>query len=818
MYSILAEHAHFDVRIDIDIINAPFIRNQSIDIDTISRMMQGMTKATSIPWLAVACAAIGLQWSPFVQKAFAQAADGSAQAPGVLEEIVVTARRETENLQKVPIAITAATADDIRERDIRSVTDLQRIVPSLTATGRLGQNEESLTLRGQRATGEFIGAGAGPAVVSYFAEVPSATTGPGLYLDLANVQVLKGPQGTLFGRNTTGGAVLYQPRRPEKELSGHAQAIGGDLGRLDVEGVLNVPLIDDVLLIRLAAQRQERDGLAVDVETGTEFNNRNNRSVRLGVQFTPHERVSNYLALQSVQFKENGPATVLFAANPAALPLYGLMGPMLLAQQQRGNRKVALGVRGHESRKTKLLVNRTELRLGGGLLLTNLFSYTREQGNRIGDLDGTVLPLVDSLGVTGFGDGANPDHSILTEELQLSGASPDGTVDWRVGGYLERLRTEGEQTFSQRLGLFLTTHQLDAPQSIDSEAVFGHVNVDLGALSEALQGVSLSAGYRHTRDAGSLGFDLLIYPGQLLEVDEIPPPKPGDLCFTGALYPDCFVEVDGSDSGRSWNLGLDRALSDNVLVYGSYRRGYKSGGFNPAVGIVFGTQVAEFAFGPEEVDAIEIGWKSDWSFGRVTGRTNVALYRSWYNEVQVLNNVTIGVVATTATQNAAAATVTGIEIEGEIRPLPHLSMTYGYAYTDAGYDEYVTPAGEDLGGLPFLYTPDHMYHLGLAWDTALPGAAGTLTLFAHYTWQDDMFAGFTNARVPGVTIPSYGITNVRLAWTGMFGTGIELAVFVNNATDREYRIANNAQYESLGYALTQYGEPELIGLSLRVNF
>ena len=321
MYSILAEHAHFDVDIDIDIIDAPFIRNQSIDIDTISRMMQRMTKATSIPWLAVACAAIGLQGSPFTQRAFAQATDVPAQAPGVLEEIVVTARRETENLRKVPIAITAATADDIREWDIRSVTDLQRIVPSLTATGRLGQNEESLTLRGQRATGEFIGAGAGPAVVSYFAEVPSATTGPGLYLDLANVQVLKGPQGTLFGRNTTGGAVLYEPRRPEKELSGHAQAIGGDLGRLDVEGVLNVPLIDDVLLIRLAAQRQERGGLAIDVETGTEFNNRNNRTARLGVQFTPHERVSNYLALQSVRFKENGPATVLFAANPAALPL-----------------------------------------------------------------------------------------------------------------------------------------------------------------------------------------------------------------------------------------------------------------------------------------------------------------------------------------------------------------------------------------------------------------------------------------------------------------------------------------------------------------
>ena len=250
--------------------------------------------------------------------AFAEERSEPGATAEALEEVLVTARREMEDLQSVPIAVTAATGDDIRRLDIRSATDLQRIVPSLTANGRLGQNEESLTLRGQRATGEFIGAGVGPAVVSYFAEVPSATTGPGLYLDLANVQVLKGPQGTLFGRNTTGGAVLYEPRRPDDVLSGHVQATAGDLGRRDLEAVFNLPVAVGVLKVRLAAQRQERDGLAVDVGTGTEFNNRNNRTVRLGVQFDPHERVTNYLVLQYVNFKENGPATVLYAANPAS--------------------------------------------------------------------------------------------------------------------------------------------------------------------------------------------------------------------------------------------------------------------------------------------------------------------------------------------------------------------------------------------------------------------------------------------------------------------------------------------------------------------
>ena len=112
-------------------------------------------------------------------------------------------------------------------------------------------------------------------------------------------------------------------------------------------------------------------------------------------------------------------------------------------------------------------------------------------------------------------------------------------------------------------------------------------------------------------------------------------------------------------------LGLDHALGENLLAYGTYRRGYKSGGFNPGVGVFFGTRVAEFAFRPEEVDALELGLKSEWSRGALSGRTNVALYQSWYNDAQVLNNVIIGVAATTATQNAAEAIIRASKSRGK---------------------------------------------------------------------------------------------------------------------------------------------------------
>ena len=141
--------------------------------------------------------------------------------------------------------------------DIRSAIDLQRHVPSLSVIGTLGRNEEALTIRGLRQTGEFLGAGAGPAVVSYFAEAPTRSGGPGLYLDLENVQVLKGPQGTLFGRNTTGGAILYEPVRPSNEFGGYARITAGNYGRLDAEAAVNVPVMSDKLMVRYRSTKAE---------------------------------------------------------------------------------------------------------------------------------------------------------------------------------------------------------------------------------------------------------------------------------------------------------------------------------------------------------------------------------------------------------------------------------------------------------------------------------------------------------------------------------------------------------------------------------
>ena len=760
---------------------------------------------------------IGTGLPPIIDAQAKDNDESNARSGDLLEEITVTARRRQEALQEVPVAITAVSADAIRRLDIRSAIDLQRHVPSLSVIGSLGRNEEALTIRGLRPTGEFLGAGAGPSVVSYFAEAPTRSGGPGLYLDLENVQVLKGPQGTLFGRNTTGGAILYEPARPSNEFGGYARGTAGNYGRLDAEAAVNVPLIRDKLMIRIAAQKQNRNGFTKDVYRDIDYDDRDNYSARLGILFKPWEQLENYLIVWASEYDENGPGTILTQNNPAG-PFAPFQTPLFEEQESRGIRKVALGSRSRDMNRTHGILNRTELDVTDNISLTNIFSYTRQKGDRAHDLDGTTLPLTDSQGRTTPGT-FNPDDSTITEELQLTVAGLDDMVSWLIGGYYDRTETEGPQTFSQILNGGFTTHQLDAPIENESYAVYSHLNVDLGLFSETLAGINLSGGFRHTEDEYSLGFDILGYLG-VLTVDQLPAPEPTHFCLSspGRFYPDCLIVNGSKGDGQSWNVGLDYQVTDANLLYFSYRRGYKSGGYNPAVGIFFGSDVPEFGFGPEKVDAFELGVKSEWSLGDLTGHTNIAVYQSNYNDVQVLNDVIIGVVASTATQNAAEATIKGLEVEGMIRPTEFVAISFGYAYTDAEYDEYITPAGVDLSGLPFLNTPEHMLNLGLTIEHELPGNIGDVNFSTMYSWQNDAFAGFVDAEQPGAIVDSYGLVNMRLEWNHILASRFNAAVFVNNVADEEYIVSNSPRYASLGRVISLYGEPRMWGISLGLDF
>jgi iron complex outermembrane receptor protein len=256
-------------------------------------------------------------------------AQPSAAGGTGMEEIVVTARRKEEKLQSVPVAITAFTQADIQKNNIQQVRDLAKVVPSFAVS--FSTSDPNAFYSGQvRLRGL-------PGTFIYFADVPIAdtdysnTTGlthglsPGFFYDLQDVEVDKGPQGTLYGRPSIGGIISYQPQRPTNDLSGYLQTTFGDYGDYQEEFAVNVPVVDDKLLVRVAGQMQKRDGYTKDIQNGQYLDDRDYYAWRIGVLLRPTDDLENYFLYDGYWQDSNGGSNILTRLNPkfsfGAVPL-----------------------------------------------------------------------------------------------------------------------------------------------------------------------------------------------------------------------------------------------------------------------------------------------------------------------------------------------------------------------------------------------------------------------------------------------------------------------------------------------------------------
>jgi len=740
------------------------------------------------------------------------AEDADTAVPKI-EEILVTARRQTESSQIVPIAITSIDQQALERQSIKTLTDLQFIVPSAYVSQYAhGSGQQFFSLRGQSESGLNTGGGAGggPAVVGYFSEVPTQMSGPGLYYDLESVQVLNGPQGTLFGRNTTGGAVLFEPRRPDLQaIDGYAQILGGDYRRAEAQGAVNIPVIEGTLAVRVAGQMGSREGYTRDVNTGLEYDNRHFRAARVGVLFHPSDVLENYFIASYVSFNEHGPGTILSAANPANPFIGARILTYLDAQAARGARATALSVRELDDNKYYSLINKTKLTLGGGLTLSNIFSLSRQWARRNDDEDGTTLPLLDSLG-------SRPgtylvDQDTETEELQLQGKSLGDALSWQTGVYYQHDYTPGadHRTYTQDvvlLPIFSNTDRTDIGGT--SLGAYGQATY---TLSRILEGLSLTAGYRYTWDH--------VYEGYSQSFGAQPfYPAVGDFCSSRAgTYPNCFVEAGARHGGGSYTFGLDYRATPSTLLYLASRQGYKSGGFNIVAASIGATSNPFFTYGPEKVRDVEAGVKADWSVGELKGRTNIALYNSWLTNAQVNTSALFGNLQEAVTANAAKAIVRGLELQNILRPAAYAELTLTYSRLDAHYARYVTPLGQDLTDLPYAYAPRNKGSVSGRIKLPLPGAVGEMWFGVNFTYQDRVFAGFAMVD-PGSYLPAYGLLGLRGDWQRVWGSHADIALFATNVTNKTYRIANEDLYSTIGTSTTVYGEPRMYGASLTYQF
>ena len=796
--------------------------------------------------LLAAAATVALASSPALAQDAPAAAGASAADAGV-GDIIVTANRRAERNQDVPIAITAFSSRRLDQQNITTAQDLQGTVPSLVvgANGQGSRDTQSFTLRGQGATFQ-----ASPGVVVYMNEVPlpaavtlSQQGGPGNFADLENVQVLAGPQGTLFGRNTTGGAVLLVPHKPVNDWGGSVTAKLGNYANREFEGMLNVPVIDDVLMIRAVGTYHDRDGYTHDVVFNKDRDNVHNYSGRLGVLFRPSDRFENYLMAYGAYSNNNGTGIIhrgfnlaalrafRFCSNPACTPY----STATAIANNLGPRQMAPDVDEVQTTKTWGLINTSSLELGDNTKLRNIVSFQHFWSYYLVDGDGTIFQQYDTgvaalpTGPTTVTDGVNsigpytyrnatpqgPRDNLdqFTEELQIQGSALDKHLTYTVGGFYYDLRPAGPTNGFQisycpaaATGLCPTSAPGGGSGVTNtSKALYAQATLDMGAFAPALEGLRLTGGYRYTWDH-IYGYSRSGAFGTGANTGKIVCSSDGAVVNT---VQDCTFTGDLHSSAPNWLVGLDYKAG-YVLLFGKVSRGYKAGGFNPQA-----VRTNTRTFDPEYVTSYEAGFKSDFRLGSVPLRLNASAYYVDYANIQrATGDTNPDTNKSGAAIRSASAKIKGLELEATVKPFPGLELGGNFSYTDAHYTKYqyvVNTATVGCDGLtipkggtvdvtckPVNNIAPYLWSIHAAANIPLAHDMGEIALFINYSRSSSQH---TDGSIlpqfqPGEQLPAFGLLSASLDWNNVAQSGFDAGVFVTNATNKLYAISNTNVYQA----------------------
>jgi len=592
----------------------------------------------------------------FAVPALGQEAASSGLSVTTLEEVVVTARRREELLQDVPISITVFNQQQLDDQNVVNAADLATYTPSLSVNTRFGGENTSFAIRGftqELRTTASVG--------TYFAEVvaprgANAQTsgdgaGPGSFFDLENVQVLKGPQGTLFGRNTTGGAVLITPRRPTDEFEGYAEGSVGNYNMYRTQAVVNVPASDRVRL-RLGFDQQQRDGYLDNITNigPNHLADVNYIAARTSMTVDITDALENYTVATYTNSNTNGQPSTLVACNdgpPAAL-LGGFYIPycneQLARQQANGQNDFYDVASSMPEAGVKIdqwqVINHTDWEIRDNLLLKNIFSYANLKTSNAADLFGLNFLLPGGgqrvFATSGIRPGLDTtSQNTLVEELQLQGSSLDDRLTWQGGLYYEHSKPDGEsgQQSPGQIDCDLGTLNTDNPDNFRCSGFFGLSNVLLSeqeveydnraiytqATYDFNDQWSATGGARYTWDETKGESHEILY-----EFD-----NDGVLAAPTAVYDLGVAQMKQESDKPTWVVDLDYKPTMDTMVYLKYARGYRQGSVNPAGEHQPSPSGARIDIhGPEKVDTYEIGSKNSFE-GPFPGIFNIAVF---YND------------------------------------------------------------------------------------------------------------------------------------------------------------------------------------------
>lgn len=723
-------------------------------------------------------------------------------------EIIVTARKVAENVQDVPISMTAIGGAALERRSVQSIADIQQQVPNLFLQEAASEPQAlTLSIRGQRQNDILLTVDPSVGIYVDGLYYPRTLGLRNALVDVQRVEVLRGPQGTLYGRNTTGGAMSIYSNDPTDVAGGSIEATLGNYRAWELVGIANLPLADN-LALRLVAQHREHDGYGKNA-VGKDLADETSTYLRAKLKAQLGDRLTATLSGTYQRGSNNGPIIKLAGLAPTAVPggiavvhvgrELGLPStPAGLAQASAafaafvGGDPYRSGVTGKTDSFFESWSAGLDLsyELSDAISLRSITGYQHMERANYNDADGTPFNIL-------YAERLTPSNRYLSEELQMVGDT--GRLQWVVGGYVG---SEKGREFSPSISLPLLSATnpsvTDGRVRNNSYAVFAQATVELAT------DLRLTGGARYSWDNRRLDVANTIGAARLCAV-----PAPG-LNVTVPGNPttsQCPRRFQKTFSDPSWLISLDYKFAPGTLGYAKVSRGYRTGGFN-----LRGRNTIQgfSAFGPETVTEYEAGLKLD-LFERVL-RLNVAAFYDDYKGIQRSSAVATAGGPQTFVNNAAQGRIQGFEAESTLR-LGQFTLNGSVGLTDAKYKRFLTAAGDRSGesfGVP-------KWTAGLSGRYVVPTSAGELGFQLDGSYRSKIELVPETPSLRQVTQPGYILLNGRIsleieAWDA------EVAVFGRNLTKKVYyEIASNLE-SALGYNYKITGDPRTVGISLKKRF
>lgn len=696
-------------------------------------------------------------------------------------EIIVTATKRAESVQDIPIAVSAIGGESLSRSRVTQVDELVTRTPNLQLTSTVGNNTPIFALRGVSMS-DFSLNQSSP-VATLYDEVYKgnfALLGVALF-DLQRVEVLRGPQGTLFGKNTTGGAVNLISRAPELgETNGYLNLGYGNFNRFDVNGAINVPL-GDKWALRVAGTWSKADGWFKNVIPGKkDLEGVSEYGIRAALRFEPTDGVD--LTLRGSTSYQN-PTNYGIFAQPESINRPGLE-----------QREIAANVDDQRIARTYSLSLTANVEISDALTITSITAWDKGNLSFFEDTDGQAIQLLEIPYIARA--------SQFAQDLRLT-SDFDGPFNFILGAYFHRESVFNETTlqigndidFDGIPGITDADCAIGFPLACQFNNSFDQLKKSFAIYSDAnfalSEQLTLRGGLRFTRDTG----DQTDFRADAF--------GPNGVLVTNLIPPSNLRYETNNLSGK---IGLDYKFDNGQLLYGSYSRGYRANGFNAQA---FFDPSELSVTEPEIIDAFEMGLKSQFADRRVT--LNLAAFYYIYSNQQFLN--VDPVTAAQVLLNIPRSTIYGFEAELLARPTDNITLRGGLGLLSTEIKEG-TVSGFDVQGNKLSNAPSLSFNLGFD-ATVMDGNSGRLSLHGDMSYAGAQF--FEVRNIPRLEQGAYALLGGRIDWQSANGRW-NASVWAKNLTNKFYFTSRVDLLSGFGLDYNHVAAPRTFGVTVGTKF